>query len=112
MPTLELVRLIRGAVSLPWWRRVASWTARTSAKRCAPGAAAAQLGTAFLACPESGASAAYRGALVPATADTTVLTRAFSGRWARGLRNEVTIAGEQHPAAILPIPRRTSSRAR
>jgi nitronate monooxygenase len=51
------------------------------------GAAAVQLGTAFLACPESGAPAAHKQALLGAKADTTVITRAFSGRPARGLTN-------------------------
>jgi nitronate monooxygenase len=70
----------------------------------AAGAAAAQLGTAFLACPESGASAPYKRALVAARRDETVLTRAFSGRWARGLRNAFTDAAERSPEAILPFP--------
>jgi nitronate monooxygenase len=33
-----------------------------------------------------------------------VLTRAFSGRWARGLANEFTAAAEAEPSAILPYP--------
>lgn len=68
------------------------------------GAAAAQLGTAFLTCPESGASPAYRHALLSARTDTTVVTRAFSGRPARGLRNEFIekLAGRED--AILPYP--------
>jgi nitronate monooxygenase len=52
------------------------------------GAVAAQMGTAFLACDESGANPAYREALVAAHEDQTTVTRAFSGRAARGLRNE------------------------
>ncbi len=51
------------------------------------GAAAVQLGTAFLPCPESGAPAAHKQALLRARKDTTVITRAFSGRPARGLTN-------------------------
>jgi len=51
------------------------------------GAAAVQLGTAFLPCPESGAPAAHKQALLGAKTDTTVITRAFSGRPARGLSN-------------------------
>jgi len=62
------------------------------------------LGTAFLACPESGASPAYKRALLAGPGDRTVLTRAFSGRWARGLPNAFTAAGEAHPEAILPYP--------
>src|SRR5512140_592646 len=49
------------------------------------GAKAVQLGTAFMACPEAGTPAPHRAAL--ASARATVITRAFSGRPARGIRN-------------------------
>jgi len=68
------------------------------------GASAAQLGTAFLPCPESGAAEAYRQALVATKSDTTVVTRAFSGRPARGLRNEFIARLEGREDAILPYP--------
>ncbi|MDX1605055.1 MAG: nitronate monooxygenase [Candidatus Competibacterales bacterium] len=51
------------------------------------GAAGAQMGTAFLATSESGAHPKYKEALLDSTELTTVLTRVFSGRPARGLRN-------------------------
>src|SRR6202035_1456166 len=51
------------------------------------GAAAVQLGTAFLPCPESGAPAVYKRALLEARNDTTVITRALSGQPARGIGN-------------------------
>jgi nitronate monooxygenase len=54
------------------------------------GAAAAQLGTAFVACRESAADAAYRAALAGDAADHTVMTRAISGRPARCLANAFT----------------------
>lgn len=54
------------------------------------GASAAQLGTAFLLCPEAGTSEPYRHALTHAAADSTVITEAFSGKPARGLRNRFT----------------------
>ena len=62
-----------------------------------------QLGTAFLPCPESGAPAAYKRALLDAKKDTTVITRAFSGRPARGLTNTfiAMVDGKEH--AILPF---------
>lgn len=56
------------------------------------GADAAQLGTAFLRCPESGTSAPYRSALESARDTDTVITKAFSGRAARGLRNALSEA--------------------
>lgn len=51
------------------------------------GAVAAQLGTAFLLSDESGSSPVHRAALQDGAFDDTVVTRAFSGRYARGLRN-------------------------
>lgn len=52
------------------------------------GAQAAQLGTAFLSCPESGIHRAWKQALLDARDDSTRLTRAFSGKYARGIVNE------------------------
>ncbi|WP_028080941.1 NAD(P)H-dependent flavin oxidoreductase [Solimonas soli] len=63
------------------------------------GAGAAQLGTAFVACPESAADAAYRAALLAPDARTAV-TAAISGRPARGLVNRFVaeIDGANAPA--------------
>jgi nitronate monooxygenase len=57
------------------------------------GAGAAQLGTAFIACPESEADEGYRKALASNAANHTVMTRAISGRPARCLRNAFTALG-------------------
>ena len=81
---------------------------RDIARMLENGASAVQLGTAFLACPESGASAAYKQALLAAKEDTTVITRAFSGRPARGLGNAFTALMEGRQDAILPFPRQNS----
>jgi len=51
------------------------------------GAAAAQLGTAFLLADEAGSNTVHRAALQDRQFTETVVTRAFSGRYARGLRN-------------------------
>jgi nitronate monooxygenase len=59
------------------------------------GAVAAQLGTAFIACPESSADEAYRAALFSPRAYRTILTRAISGRPARCLSNRFTQWGIQ-----------------
>ena len=67
----------------------------------AAGAVAAQLGTAFLRCPESGTSPAYRDALVDPRFTTTAITRAFTGRRARGLVNQFML---DHPAAPPAYP--------
>lgn len=57
------------------------------------GAVAAQLGTAFIACPESDADAGFRAALASDAAHHTVMTRAISGRPARCLPNRFTALG-------------------
>jgi nitronate monooxygenase len=54
------------------------------------GAVAVQVGTALLLCDEAGTSTAYRGALRDPQFAETVVTRAFSGRYARGLANDFT----------------------
>jgi nitronate monooxygenase len=66
------------------------------------GAAAAQLGTAFIACPESEADAGYRAALMSDAADNTIMTRAISGRPARCLRNGFTALGAGVSARMIP----------
>lgn len=67
----------------------------------AAGAIAAQLGTAFLLSPESGANETYRRALTDPVFDRTDLTRAFTGRRARGLVNRFML---EHPDAPSGYP--------
>jgi nitronate monooxygenase len=66
------------------------------------GAVAAQLGTAFVACPESLADAGYRAALASDAANHTVMTRAISGRPARCLANRFTAFARTIPAHKIP----------
>ncbi len=68
------------------------------------GAAAAALGTAFLVTPKSAAPSVHKQAILTATKDTTVVTRAFSGRPARGLYNGFIAALDSRAARILPYP--------
>lgn len=67
----------------------------------AAGATAAQCGTAFLRCPESGAHPAHKAALADPRYPVTVVTRAFSGRPARGLLNRFVL---DHPDAPPAYP--------
>jgi len=67
----------------------------------AAGAVAAQVGTAFLRCPESGAHPAHKAALADPGFTTTAITRAFSGRRARGLVNRFM---REHPGAPAAYP--------
>jgi nitronate monooxygenase len=59
------------------------------------GAAAAQLGTAFIGCPESAADEAYRASLFSPAAEHTAMTAAISGRPARCLENDFTRLGDE-----------------
>jgi nitronate monooxygenase len=104
VPTLELVRQIAAVLTVPVIASGGLMDGRDIAAALRSGAAAAQLGTAFLACPESGASEAYKKAVLEATEDTTVITRAFSGRPARGLPNHFIRQVESTCASILPFP--------
>jgi len=104
IPTFSLVRNIRSAVSLPVIASGGIMDGRDLSEALRQGASAAALGTAFLTCPESGASEAYKQAILAAGKDTTVITRAFSGRPARGLRNEFIVKLEGREDVILPYP--------
>jgi len=89
--TLALVPRMVDAVRIPVIAAGGIMDGRGMAAALALGAQAVQLGTAFLACPESGIHAAYKARLREAAASParalTCLTRAFSGRYARGLVN-------------------------
>jgi nitronate monooxygenase len=69
----------------------------------AAGAVAALCGTAFLRCPESGAHPVHKAALADPRYTTTALTRAFSGRYARGLVNQFMLRHPDAPAAYPEI---------
>jgi nitronate monooxygenase len=69
----------------------------------AAGAAAAQCGTAFLRSPESGAHPLHKAALADPRYTATTVTRAFSGRPARGLVNEFIIEHSDAPPAYPEI---------
>jgi len=66
------------------------------------GAVAAQLGTAFVGCPESSADQGYRAALASDAANHTMMTRAISGRPARCLANRFTKLAQTIPDSDVP----------
>jgi nitronate monooxygenase len=82
---LALLQLVRAAVDLPLVATGGIAGGRAVAAVLAAGAAAAQLGTAFMLCPEAATAPAHRDAI--AGAGDTALTRAFTGRAARGIVN-------------------------
>ncbi|MET9815444.1 MULTISPECIES: nitronate monooxygenase [unclassified Streptomyces] len=106
---LSLVAQIREAVNLPIIAAGGIMRGGQIAAVLAAGASAAQLGTAFLATPESGANALHKQALTNPLFVRTELTRAFSGRPARGLVNRfLREHGPYAPAAYPEIHHLTS----
>lgn len=102
VPALDLVRTLVDRVRVPVIASGGIMTGAGIAEAMRAGADAVQLGTAFLACEEAGTSKPYRDALLAARDDRTVITRAFSGRAARGIRNAFIDAVDEE--IILPFP--------
>lgn len=87
--TMALTAEVAAAIARPIIAAGGIATARGVVAALDLGAAAAQVGTAFLACDESGAAALHREMLFRPEARRTVLSRAYSGRLARGIRNRL-----------------------
>ncbi|GIW25866.1 nitronate monooxygenase family protein [Meiothermus sp.] len=68
------------------------------------GASAVQMGTAFLTCPEAGIHPLFKQALLQTKGDPTVVTRTFSGRPARALRNAFIERMQPYEAQVPPYP--------
>ena len=108
--TMALVPQIADAVSLPVIASGGIMDGRGIAAALTLGASAVQMGTAFLTCAEAGIPEAYKEAILAARASDTRLTRAFSGRPARGIVNRFMTETEDRiedgtdKAAILPFP--------
>jgi nitronate monooxygenase len=104
--TISLVPQIVDAVRVPVIASGGIMDGRGIAAALALGACAVQLGTAFLTCNESGVPDAYREAILNAMEDGTRITRAFSGRPARGIVNRfmTEVEAGDGGASILPFP--------
>lgn len=103
--TLSLVPQVVSAVRIPVLAAGGIADGRGIAAALVLGAAAAQIGTAFLMCRESGASDRHRAALADrARARRTTLSRAYTGRLARMLANRYTDEMAQPPSELLPYP--------
>ncbi|GJE18022.1 NAD(P)H-dependent flavin oxidoreductase [Methylobacterium marchantiae] len=85
--TFSLVPQVVDAVRVPVIAAGGIADARGVAAALALGASAAQIGTAYLLCPEAGAAPAHLAALRSARDEDTALTNVFTGRPARGLLN-------------------------
>lgn len=86
-PLDRLLEAVLAGVEVPVVAAGGLATAGDVAAVLAAGAVAAQLGTAFLLADEAGSTPVHRAALQDRRFTETVVTRAFSGRYARGLRN-------------------------
>lgn len=100
--TVALTRLLVSRVGCPVVAAGGVMDGAGVAAMLALGAAAAQLGTAFVVCPESGADAAYRQALLGPAACHTRLVSGISGRPARALPNRLTAMLEHETVPFAP----------
>jgi nitronate monooxygenase len=95
---IVLLAVIRRDSRLPLVASGGIATGESLAAVLSAGARAGQIGTAFMLCPEAGTSEVHRAAL--RTDTPTELTRAFTGRLARGIRNEfITVHSAAAPIA-------------
>ena len=102
--TLSLVPQVRDIVDVPVIAAGGIGDARGVIAALALGAEAVQMGTAFLACDESGAGRLHREALLGRAAGHTALTRGFTGRLARAIHNRLLEDLNREGTEILPYP--------
>lgn len=103
LTTLSLTRLLLRDAGVPVVAAGGIMDGAGIAAALALGAVAAQLGTAFVACPESAADDRYRAALAGPGAAHTVMTRAISGRPARALANRFTALADAPSPPDYPV---------
>ena len=104
MGTMSLVPQTVDAVSIPVVAAGGIADARGVRAALALGAEGVQMGTAFLATEESGASPLHREAILSGHARQTALTRGFTGRLARGIKNRLLTALNEPGTDFLPYP--------
>ena len=112
--TLALTRLVVRAVRLPVIAAGGIMDGAGIAAALALGAQLAQLGTAFIPCPESAAPQIHKDLLLKATEDSTQLTEKFSGKPARGLSNRfmTEMAAKDAPQLEFPAQNAVTGRLR
>jgi nitronate monooxygenase len=102
-PLLTALGAIRETVGLPLVATGGIMTGQGAAAALDAGAVAVQLGTALLCTPEAATSPVHRDALLTRRFEGTVITRAFSGRYARGLRNRFAVEHDDAPTGYPEI---------
>lgn len=104
MGIMALTPLVVDAVAVPVIAAGGIFDGRGVAAAFALGAAGAQLGTAFLRAPECVIPALHKQALAASPDNSTRLTRAFTGRPARAIRNRLTELLAEAEARAAPFP--------
>lgn len=102
LDTVTLTQMLLEKTRLPVIASGGIMDGQTIKKYLDLGAAAVQLGTAFVACPETSADDVYRAALAAAKPHSTTMTKVISGRFARCLENRFTHWGHGKPDNIIP----------
>ncbi|MCL6445860.1 MAG: nitronate monooxygenase, partial [Alicyclobacillus sp.] len=102
--TLALVPQVVDHVSVPVIAAGGIMDGRGLVASLVLGAAAVQMGSAFLACPESGAHALYKERVLASTEDSTEITWVYSGKAARGIRTSFMEEMKEDPGTVLPYP--------
>jgi nitronate monooxygenase len=102
--TMALVPMMVDALTVPVIASGGIMDGRGVAAAHMLGAVGTQLGTAFLATPESGAPVPHKTAVLTATEESTGVTRVYSGRAARGVLNRLARELEPHEAELPPYP--------
>ncbi len=101
--TFALTRMVVRAVSIPVVAAGGIMDGEGVAAALALGAQAAQLGTAFVPCPESGAPEVHKRAVLSAYEDDTRITEKFSGKPARGIANRFMREAAGFPQLAFPV---------
>ncbi|MEE8172310.1 MAG: nitronate monooxygenase family protein, partial [Alphaproteobacteria bacterium] len=102
--TFALVPQVADAVRLPVIAAGAVADGRGIAAAFALGASGVQIGTAFLACPETEIHPVHRALLLQARGETTQMTRTLSGRPARAIVNRYIAEMSESASELLPFP--------
>ncbi len=104
--TMPLVPQIVDAVgaSIPVVAAGGIFDGRGLAAALALGADGVWIGTRFIATPEAHGVAGYKDALIRTAEDGTTISRAYSGKTMRVVRNQYTSFYEQHPGELDPFP--------
>jgi len=102
--SMSLIPQIVAAVHKPVLAAGGIHNGKTIQAALALGAQGLQPGSVFIGCTESAASDAHKSLLEKSKDTDTVLTNAYTGRWARGLSNAFTKALQEHAVDIPPYP--------